>query len=528
MTTGKLVLVLGDQLSKNLASLRAADPACDRVLIAEVAEEATYVRHHKKKIAFLFAAMRHFAEALRRDGWSVDYTAFDAPDNNGSLTGEVERAVAHHRPEAVIVTEPGEWRLSQAMQGWQSRFGLPVHILEDDRFLCSHADFRAWAANRTQLRMEFFYRDMRRRTGLLMQGDQPEGGRWNFDADNRKPARHDLFMPAPGRFEPDAVTRDVLTLVERHFGDHFGALEPFWFAVTAEQAQAAFDHFVEQSLASFGDYQDAMLKDEPFLYHAVISLYINAGLLDPLAVCRRVEQAYRQEKVPLNAAEGFIRQIIGWREYVRGLYWLKMPGYGEMNVFENSRDLPDFYWTGKTDMACLAAVIGQTRQEAYAHHIQRLMVTGNFAMLAGIAPHQVHEWYLAVYADAYEWVEMPNTLGMSQYADGGILASKPYAASGNYINKMSDYCGGCRYDVKQKTGPDACPFNPLYWDFLARNEGLLRGNPRLAQVYRTWDRMNDERQSAYRQSAADFLRSMDESMSNWNSKKSVPSSATPA
>jgi len=511
MTIDKLVLVLGDQLSTNLASLKVADRTRDRVLMAEVAEEATYVRHHKKKIAFLFAAMRHFAEALQRDGWTVDYTHFDAPDNSGSLTGEVERAIARHGPETVIVTEPGEWRLRQIMEGWPGRFGVPVQLVEDDRFVCDHATFRAWAEGRKQLRMEFFYREIRRRTGLLMRGDRPEGGQWNFDAENRKPARPDLFMPRPNRVEPDAVTREVLDLVADRFGDHFGVLEPFWFAVTAEQAQAAFDHFVDHSLASFGDYQDAMLTEEPFLYHAVVSLYINAGLLDPLTVCRRVEQAYRQDRVPLNAAEGFVRQIIGWREYMRGLYWLKMPEYAGLNVFENSRDLPDFYWTGETDMACLAAVIGQTRKEAYAHHIQRLMVTGNFAMLAGIAPHQVHEWYLAVYADAYEWVELPNTLGMSQFADGGILASKPYAASGNYINRMSDYCAGCRYDVKQKTGPDACPFNPLYWDFLARNESRLRGNPRLGQAYRTWDRMEDSRKTAYRDSAARFLETLDAS-----------------
>ena len=279
--------------------------------------------------------------------------------------------------------------------------------------------------------------------------------------------------------------------------------------VTRQQAEAAFEAFVEQSLAAFGDYQDAMLRDERFLYHAVIALYLNAGLLDPLAVCHRVEAAYRAGQVPLNAAEGFIRQIIGWREYVRGLYWLRMPGYVDENFFGHSRPLPDFYWTAEADMACLRACIEQTRDEAYAHHIQRLMVTGNFAMLAGIHPRQVHEWYLAVYADAYEWVELPNTLGMSLYADGGLLGSKPYAASGNYINRMSDYCGSCRYKVKEKTGPDACPFNYLYWDFLDRHRDKLGGNPRLGQVYRTWDRMDESRQVRLRQDARAFLAALD-------------------
>ena len=509
MQVRNLVLVLGDQLSPVLSALRTADRRRDRVLMVEVREEATYIRHHKKKIAFLFAAMRHFASALRRAGWTVDYVPLDADGNTGSFTGEVARAVARLDPARVIVTEPGEWRVRAAMETWSDRLGRPVDILDDDRFLCSRTEFADWAAGRKQLRMEFFYREMRRKSGLLMDGDQPEGGRWNFDAENRKPAKADLLMPRPLRVAPDAVTSEVLTLVGHRFADHFGDPTPFWFAVTAEQAAAAFDTFIDAALPSFGDYQDAMLTGEPFLYHSVLSLYINAGLLDPLAVCRRVEAAYRDGRAPLNAAEGFIRQIIGWREYVRGIYWLKMPDYVDRNFFDADRPLPDFYWTGETDMACLRAAITQTKEEAYAHHIQRLMVTGNFAMLAGVDPREVHEWYLAVYADAYEWVELPNTLGMSQFADGGLLGSKPYAASGNYINRMSDYCRTCRYDVKQKTGDDACPFNPLYWDFLARNAERLRGNPRLAQIYRTWDRMDDDKQTAYRDSAARFLARLD-------------------
>ncbi|WP_420348902.1 cryptochrome/photolyase family protein [Pelagibius sp.] len=505
MAVRNLVLILGDQLSPGLSSLKAADPAQDRLLMVEVQEEATYVRHHKKKIAFLFAAMRHFAEALKKAGWQIDYVPLDAEENTGNFGGEVERAIARHSPKRLIVTEPGEWRVRDAMSRWSDDFGLPVDILDDDRFLCSRDDFAAWAEGRKQLRMEFFYRDMRRKTGLLMDGGQPEGGKWNFDAENRKPAKADLFLPQPHQVEPDAITQDVLDLVDARFGDHFGDLHPFWFAVTEVEAEAALEHFIEHALPLFGDYQDAMLEGERFLYHSVLSLYINAGLLDPLAVCRRVADEHHAGRAPLNAAEGFIRQIIGWREYVRGIYWLKMPGYVEENFFGADRPLPDFYWTAETDMACLRAAITQTKEEAYAHHIQRLMVTGNFAMLAGVDPRQVHEWYLAVYADAYEWVELPNTLGMSQFADGGLLGSKPYAASGNYISKMSDHCAHCRYDVKQKTGDKACPFNPLYWDFLLRNEEKLRGNPRLAQVYRTWQRMAPEKQADYRKSAKKVL-----------------------
>jgi deoxyribodipyrimidine photolyase-related protein len=338
-----------------------------------------------------------------------------------------------------------------------------------------------------------------------MDGDEPAGGQWNFDASNRKSANAALSFPGPARFEPDAITREVIDLVNHRYRDHFGVAEPFWFAVTPEGAEAAFANFLEATLARFGDYQDAMLSGERFLFHAVIAAYINAGLLDPIDVCKRVERAYRAGTVPINAAEGFIRQIIGWREYVRGIYWLKMPGYAEENALKAERPLPWFYWSGETDMACIATVVRQTRDEAYAHHIQRLMITGNFALLAGIKPAEVHNWYLAVYADAFEWVELPNTIGMSQFADGGLLASKPYASSGNYINKMSDYCKGCAYSVSEKTGENACPFNYLYWDFLARNEARLRRNPRLANAYRTWDRMEETRHTAYLDSARRFL-----------------------
>ncbi len=503
-----LVLILGDQLSAHISSLAAADKSDSIVLMCEVAEETTYVRHHQKKIAFIFSAMRHFAAELADAGWRVDYVRLDDAGNTGSFTGEVERAIARHGAGRIIVTEPGEWRLLEIMRGWQRAFGVPVDLRPDTRFVCSREEFDGWAQGRKQLRMEFFYREMRRKTGLLMNGDKPEGGQWNYDAENRKPAGASLFMPEVSRFEPDVMTREVLALVERRFGNHFGDLQPFWFAVTRADAERAFVHFLKTALPSFGDYQDAMLSGERFLYHSVCSLYLNAGLLDPLDLCRQVENEYRAGRAPLNAAEGFIRQIIGWREYVRGIYWLKMPGYVRENFFGNTRPLPEFYWTGETDMACLREAITQTKEEAYAHHIQRLMVTGNFAMLAGINPHEVHEWYLAVYADAYEWVELPNTLGMSQFADGGLLGSKPYAASGNYINKMSDYCRGCRYSVAEKVGERACPFNYLYWDFLMRNRTRLQGNQRLGPIYRTLDKMSPDAKSNIEASAKKFLASL--------------------
>jgi deoxyribodipyrimidine photolyase-related protein len=506
--TRNLILVLGDQLTPTLSSLAMSDPAHDRVLMAELHDEASYVRHHKKKIAFIFSAMRHFAEELRALGWTVDYVKLDDPDNQGSFTAQVAHAVAVHAPKRIIVTDAGEWRVAEMFKGWSAALGLPVDILPDTRFVASIPEFLGWAGGRKQLRMEYFYRDMRRKTGLLMDGDQPEGGKWNYDAENRKAAGADLFMPTPKATAPDAITQDVLTLVEARFGNHFGDLAPFWYAVTRADAEAAFIAFVKNALPHFGDYQDAMLTGEPFLYHSLIAQYLNCGLLDPLRICQEVEAAYRAGHAPLNAAEGYIRQVIGWREYVRGIYWLKMPGYERSNFFGHTRPLPDFYWTADTKMACIKAAVTQTKEQAYAHHIQRLMVTGNFAMLGGIDPHELHEWYLSVYADAYEWVEMPNTVGMSQFADGGLLASKPYAASGAYINRMSNYCVPCAYDVKQRTGPKACPFNALYWDFIARHRSKIGGNPRMAQMVRIYDKFADDERGRISESAAAFLDSI--------------------
>ncbi|AXI48127.1 cryptochrome/photolyase family protein [Sulfitobacter sp. SK012] len=484
----RLILVLGDQLTPSLSALREADCKTDTVVMAEVASEAEYVRHHPKKIALIFAAMRKFAGQLKQDGWNVAYTRLDDPDNAGSIPGELLRRAAEFKAQTVLVTEPGEWRLIEALRDTP----LDMHLLPDDRFLASHAEFEGWARDRKQLRMEYFYRDMRRKTGLLMEGDKPQGGKWNFDHDNRKPAKADLFAQGPLRFEPDPVVSEVLDLVEVQFGENFGDLRPFWFATTREQALAALNHFVTHSLPRFGDYQDAMLTEDPFLYHAVISPYLNIGLLTPLEVCEAAEAAFMRGDVPINAAEGFIRQIIGWREYMRGIYFLEGPSYVSRNALEHTRDLPGFFWGAKTKMACVTAAIDQTKKHAYAHHIQRLMVTGNFALLAGIDPHQVHEWYLEVYADAFEWVEAPNVVGMSQFADGGVIASKPYVSSGAYINRMSDHCKTCAYKVSQKTGEGACPFNLLYWDFLLRHRDRFANNARMGNMYRTWDRMKDD------------------------------------
>ncbi len=504
--TGTLRLVLGDQLDHAIAALGGLDREHDTVLMVEVMAEATYVPHHPKKIAFILSAMRHFAGELRAEGVRVRYVALDDPGNAQSFAGELDRAVAELRPGRVVVTEPGEWRVLDALRRWGEESPTGLEIRRDDRFFCDTALFARWAGERQQLRMELFYREMRMATGILMEPDgAPAGGRWNFDADNRKRLPGGIALPEPLRVEPDAVTREVLALVAIRFGHHFGELEPFWFAVTRADALRALARFVTSALPRFGDYQDAMKQGEAWLFHSALSQYLNCGLLRPREVCAAAERAWRDGLVPLNGAEGFVRQILGWREYVRGVYWLRMPDYARLNALGGRRPLPWFYWTGETELNCLRQALGQTRREALSHHIQRLMVTGNFALLAGVVPEEICAWYLAVYADAYEWVELPNVLGMVMHADGGYLASKPYAAGGNYINRMSDFCRHCRYDVKAKEGPDACPFNYLYWNFMLEHRAELGRNPRLAQPYRTLDRLGPERQAAIRADSQRFL-----------------------
>ena len=504
---GALRLILGDQLNEKISSLSDVNPDKDIIFMCEVWEEATYVKHHKKKIAFIFSAMRHFAEELKAKGYSVQYIKLDDPDNSGSFTGEIKRAINLYSPEKVILTEPSEYRVLKDIQS--TEYKVQIDIRSDNRFLCSHKEFQDWAEGRKQLRMEYFYREMRKKYDILMNGDTPEGGEWNYDNENRKPPTERLKIPETYTARPDTISEEVINLVSNRFDQHFGDLTPFHFAVTREQALKALEQFISKRLKNFGDYQDAMVQGQPWMYHSHLSFYINCGLLLPLECVKAAEQAYKKGYAPLNAVEGFIRQIIGWREYVRGIYWLKMPKYEEENFLKASRKLPALYWGANTQMNCLKQCVKETKENAYAHHIQRLMVLGNFALITGIEPKQINEWYMIVYADAYQWVELPNVTGMILFADGGFLGSKPYAASGAYINKMSDYCKNCRYKVSKKNGPDACPFNYLYWDFLIRNEQKLRGNHRLRMIYKTLDRMSDEKTSAIKADTKRFFQDLD-------------------
>ncbi len=503
-------MVLGDQLDAGNPALAAADPASDIVLMAETSGEAAHVWSHKQRIAVFFAAMRHRAENLGAEGWQVDYRPVD--EQLGSLGEALADAVQRHGAEQILVTEPGEWRVRSELADAAKGAGAEICWFDDTHFFASHREFRDWARDRKQLVMEYFYREMRRRHDVLMDGDQPQGDRWNFDKDNRGSfgRKGPGELPEPRRFEPDDITRQAIADVRTHFPDHPGSLEAFGWPVTPADASAALDDFVAHRLPLYGQYQDAMWAGEPFLYHSLISVALNLKLLDPREAVAAAEAAWRDGHVPLAAAEGFVRQILGWREFIRGVYWLHMPGYETGNHYSHERPLPAFFWTGDTSMTCLKQSIGDTLANGYAHHIQRLMVIGNFSLLAGLAPREVCAWFLAVYVDAVEWVELPNTLGMALHADGGIVGSKPYVSTGRYIQRMSNYCATCRYDPGQRTGEKACPFTTLYWNFLDRNRESLAANGRMGLTLRNLDRLDPEELAAIAERADAVLGRLDD------------------
>lgn len=500
---------MGDQLTDSISSLNNCDKSEDIILISEVIEEATFIPHHKKKLVFIFSAMRHFALDLKNDGFNVIYNKLNDPDNSGSLTGEISRLIKNQSFEKIVITSPSEFRVLKEIESLGKKINISIEILNDDRYFVEIEDFKQWAFNRKQLRMENFYRDQRRKHSILMNGIDPVGGQWNFDSDNRKPFNSDLKIPTPFTNFPDQITQEVIEMVTTCFPEHFGEIEPFIFAVNRHQALQAFKLFLEERLLYFGDFQDSMVQGEPWMFHSHISFYLNCGLLLPKECVYEVEKLFFDGKAPLNSVEGFIRQILGWREFLRGIYWLKMPEYLENNFFEASRNLPQMYWTGDTKMNCLSQCVTETKKNAYAHHIQRLMVLGNFALISGINPKQVNHWFYVVYADAYEWVELPNVSGMILFADGGLVSSKPYASTGSYINKMSNYCENCDFKVSIKNGPEACPFNYLYWDFLDRNRLKLSSNFRMSMMYKTYDRMDDSKKQKIRDDTKTFLNSID-------------------
>jgi deoxyribodipyrimidine photolyase-related protein len=487
----RLIVVLGDQLDPTIGPVATATDD-DVVLMMEVDEESTHVPSHKQRTALFLSAMRHFAVDQAERGRRVRYVELTDPHNTHSFEGEIGRAIDACRPESVHITHPGDWRVMKKLESLEDALGIDLEIHADEHFLTPLDIFREWADGRKQWTMEYFYREQRKRLGVLMQDDgkTPVGERWNLDEDNRESFKKAPGPPKPYTPRSDAITEEVLDLVSRRFADNPGSLEGFRWCVTRDQARRALDDFIENRLGRFGPYEDAMWEGEPFLYHSLLSSAGNLKLLDPRECVRKAVDAYERGDAPLNSVEGFVRQWIGWREFIRGVYWVQGEDYPDRNGLDHEHDLPEFFWDADTDMNCMRDCLGQVRDHAYAHHIPRLMVMGNFAMLAGVHARKVADWYLAMFVDAVDWASNPNTIGMSQHADHGVVGTKPYAASGKYIGRMSNYCKGCRYDPREKTGETACPFNTLYWDFMLRHADRFRSNRRMAMMVKNAERMD--------------------------------------
>ena len=517
-----LVLILGDQLDEESAAFKDFDPAQDRVLMVEAMEESTHVWSHKVRTTLFLSAMRHFAKALAQRGFTVDYRALDTHGHK-TLSDGLRAAIEEHQPQQVIGVEPGDLRVRAELDGAidsiarnavnKTASGLKPRIdwLEDKHFLCSLPQFRKWAGKSASLRMEFFYRTMRKEYKVLMEGDQPVGGQWNFDAENRKGfgKAGPKDVPKPLQFKADDITTTVIALVEKKFTDHPGDLSHFNWPVTREQALVALKDFIDNRLPHFGAHQDAMWTGLDFGWHALLSSSLNLKLLNPLEVVLAAEQAYKKHELDLPSVEGFVRQILGWREFMRGVYFLDMPALKTANHFGHENALPAWYWTGDTKMNCMRQSIDQTLANGYSHHIQRLMVTGMFGVTAQIKPQALCDWYLAVYVDAVEWVELPNTAGMALFANGGRFTSKPYVASGAYVKRMSNYCTGCHYEPETRVGAKACPMTTLYWNFLDQHEAAFADNPRTALMVKNLQRMTPELRSEVRARASEMLGALD-------------------
>jgi deoxyribodipyrimidine photolyase-related protein len=471
-----LIFVLGDQLDPTAAAFDDAEPDSDVVIMAEVDAEVKRYPNHVQRVVLFFTAMRHFRDALREQGYKVIYRQIDDETETESLICFLQEQIRALRPERVVMTEPGRYELERACLDMARAEGIPLEVRPDKHFFCSRYDFKEWASGRKTLVLEHFYRKMRRRYGYLMRGDKPVGDAWNFDSDNRAAFGRDgpHIERSPLGFKPDAVTREVIDVVQQRYPELPGSVDDFDWPATPEDARRAVDDFVKYRLPRFGRYQDAMWTDQPYLFHARLSTALNLKLVNPRVVVEKAVEAYEAGDAPISAVEGFVRQVLGWREFMRGVYWLHMPGYDTRNELEANRDLPSFFWTGETEMHCVRQVVQQLLKHGYAHHIQRLMVTGLFTLLYGAKPRQVHDWYMAMFVDSVEWVTLPNTIGMSQYADGGVVGTKPYVASGKYIKRMSNYCDACSYNPDSATGEKACPFTTLYWSFLMTHEVSTR------------------------------------------------------
>ena len=505
-----LILVLGDQLNRDASAFDGFDLKQDAVWMAEVDEESTHIWSSKQRIALFISAMRHFADSLQKEKIALHYSKLDDPSNTQSIEGELLRAIEDCKPKRLIMTAPGDWRVLEKIKQLSLQTGIELEIREDRYFFSTVREFFEHAKGRKQLRLEYWYRELRKQHDVLMDGDSPAGGEWNFDSENRSSFGKEgpPPIPPPLRLKPDDITTKVIGLVNSRFASHPGSVTAsasgFGWPVDRPEALRVLADFIQNRLPNFGQYQDAMWTNEPWLFHSHIASALNLKLLSAQEVVSAAENAYRQGSAPIAAVEGFIRQILGWREYVRGIYWMSMPKYLELNALKADQPLPAFFWDGNTQMQCLSQTITQSLHTGYAHHIQRLMVTGLYALLLGVKPKEIHAWYLSMYVDAVEWVELPNVIGMSQFADGGLMASKPYIATGKYIDRMSNYCKHCVFKPDQSTGPNACPFTTLYWDFLIRHESAMNKNPRMLMQVRNLRRMTDQAKQVIQDKASEL------------------------
>ena len=521
-----LILILGDQLNLDNPALEGFDTAQDHILMVECANEASHVWSHKARIVLFLSAMRHFYDCLASQYPCGSKNAYSRYLKLGmhefaTLKDAWAHAIETLNPQKVIICEPGEYRLEQDLIALCKEKNVQLVIRDDTHFMIGRADFKHWATDgkngaKKELRMEFFYRKMRQQYAVLMEGKVPVGGAWNYDAENRKTfgKAGPQNVPTAPKINIDALTQAVIDDVEKHFPDHPGSIQHFIWPVTREQALQFLGNFIEHKLAGFGDHQDAMWQSSnaaqsPYLWHSLLSTSLNLKLLNPREVINAAINAYKKNQLPLASVEGFIRQILGWREFIRGVYWLDMPQMADANHYNHTRQLPRWYWSADTQMNCMKQTVSDTMKHGYAHHIQRLMVTGMFGILAEIDPKQMAAWYLAVYVDAVEWVELPNVAGMALYANGGRFTSKPYVASGAYINRMSNYCKSCKYKPELKTGAEACPTTTLYWNFLIKHYDTFARNPRTALMTKNVDRFNADEVAAIQAQAKQVLGNLD-------------------
>lgn len=505
----KLRLLLGDQLHIQHSWLQQVEEETTYVLM-EMQQETNYVLHHIQKVVAFFAAMRAFKKELEQQGHQVIYWTLDHKENTQSLTDNLQKILKEENFEQLEYQLPDEYRLDQQLQEFCAGLDIPSKVVDSEHFITKREGVKEFFGEKSYL-MERFYRHWRAETGYLMDGDNPMGGQWNYDQENRNKLDKEAVVPDPMPLSNQV--QDIVDLLEQEGIKTFGRIDEdnFIWPINRQQCLELLDYFLEHCLEDFGKYQDAMHTDYWLLYHARLSFAMNSKMLSPKEIIEKAITTYdNNNNITLASIEGFVRQILGWREYMRGVYWAKMPAYEQENFFEHQRDLPEFYWTGDTQMNCLSQAINQSLDYAYAHHIQRLMLTGNFALLINAHPDAVDAWYLGIYIDAIQWVELPNTRGMSQFADGGLVATKPYISSANYIHKMSNYCKNCHYNHKEKTGDKACPFNSLYWNFLMQHEKKLKGNRRMSMMYALLHKMSAEDKEALLLQAEHYLNHLGE------------------